>query len=224
MKRVNIIGGPGTGKSTVSACLFASLKLLGYDVELVNEWVKSWAWQDIKPTGYDQLYIFAKQLRREDIILRNGGLIISDAPLVMQLAYVLKHPYTENLRHLLSVVVNDYEKRYPSVNIRLKREGQYKQKGRFQDEAEAAEMDVLITEQLIDHNIKFESFYPSQLREITDHVVKNLIGDSHGLNSRSDERIDERANEVVGTDVATGPELVQPRIPDLGNNAGGEAS
>ena len=37
---VNLFGGPGTGKSTTMAHVFAELKWRGYDCEMSNEYAK----------------------------------------------------------------------------------------------------------------------------------------------------------------------------------------
>ena len=37
LKVINLYGGPGTGKSTTAAALFALIKREGYNVELVTE-------------------------------------------------------------------------------------------------------------------------------------------------------------------------------------------
>ena len=37
---INLLGGPGCGKSTVAAGIFHQLKSLGYSTELVTEYVK----------------------------------------------------------------------------------------------------------------------------------------------------------------------------------------
>ena len=43
---INLCGGPGTGKSTLSANLFAKLKMAGVDVELAPEYVKDLVWEE----------------------------------------------------------------------------------------------------------------------------------------------------------------------------------
>jgi thymidylate kinase len=196
MRRINVFGGPGIGKSTVAAQLFARLKTRGFEVELVNEWIKAWAWQGIKPTGFDQLYNFAKQLRREEIVLRHGGLVVSDAPLMMQLAYVRRYAAQDMLWLAadLSSIADSYEHRYPSLNIMLTRSKTrpYQQLGRFQNEHEAIELDNDIEKVLNAKLISYTRAYADEIDLIEDHVVRNL----HKEND--DDRVSDMVRYVSG--------------------------
>lgn len=51
---INLIGGPGSGKSTTAAGLFYKLKKLGYNCEMSLEFAKDKVMDD-------QIYIFGKQ-------------------------------------------------------------------------------------------------------------------------------------------------------------------
>jgi hypothetical protein len=62
IRRICLHAGPGSGKSTLAARVFGELKVRGYDVEHVPEYIKTWAHAGRKPESYDQLYVFAKQL------------------------------------------------------------------------------------------------------------------------------------------------------------------
>ena len=150
MRRINLFGGPGTGKSTMAASLYAELKNYGNTVghtiqtELIREYVKNWAWENRKITGFDQVYIFAKQLRAEEVCLRNGvDVIVSDSPIVLSYMYAVAYnlPGKSEIRSL----VQSFEQQYPSKNIFLKRDYSlpYNQKGRYQSLQEAKELDEL---------------------------------------------------------------------------------
>ena len=55
MKVINLVGGPGCGKSTTAAGLFYELKRRDYSVELVTEYAKSRVWEDSLRTLNDQI-------------------------------------------------------------------------------------------------------------------------------------------------------------------------
>ena len=52
---INLIGSPGTGKSTIAAELFARMKWLGFDVELVSEYAKELVWEQRHETFKNEL-------------------------------------------------------------------------------------------------------------------------------------------------------------------------
>ena len=86
----NLHGGPGTGKSTTAAQVFASLKLKGVNAELVTEYAKGWAWQDRKIKPLDQFYLFGKQLHREYLLYDKVDVIVSDSPTAIAAFYAYR--------------------------------------------------------------------------------------------------------------------------------------
>lgn len=147
VRRINIFGGPGVGKST-AAYAFANLKRDGYNIELVTEYVKKWVWLNIKPDGFDQVYLFAKQLRAEETPLKNGcDLIITDSPLL------LLDVYSDTLMSKSLMQVQEmFTETYPELNIYIHRNDnsqfQYVDVGRFQTLEQAKEIDKKILQKL----------------------------------------------------------------------------
>lgn len=156
-RRVNFYGGPGTGKSTTAPKIFSILKdkfiheNINMHVELVLEYIKNWAHENRKPSSFDQVYIFAQQMHREDILLRNKvDLILTDSPLLLNYAYGEKENRPGH-KGLLPVV-QEFEETFPSLHIFLDRgDRPYVAKGRYQDEAGAKEMDLFILSLLQKH-------------------------------------------------------------------------
>jgi hypothetical protein len=55
---VNLYAGPGAGKSTGAAYIFAKLKMAGVDCEYVSEYAKDRVWQEDQfPLKHCQLYV-----------------------------------------------------------------------------------------------------------------------------------------------------------------------
>jgi len=118
IRRVNLFGGPGAGKSTIAALIFAHAKLSGKHIEHVQEYVKSWVYEKRDVSGFDQLYLLAKQIRREDLFLRSGvDSIVTDSPVMLAACYAKQYGL-ESWETLLRVVL-DFEAKYPSLNIFL---------------------------------------------------------------------------------------------------------
>lgn len=167
IRRINLYAGPGVGKSTTSCDVFAKLKNIvihkhmNVQIELVQEYIKGWAWEKREPKGFDQVYVCAKQMRREEIPLRNGvDAIITDSPLLLQCCYAKK--YNVPCWNHLVQVTETFEKEYPSLHIFLERGNRpYVAKGRYQTENGAKELDTYILSAL-------QSFVPSNRL----HVVK----------------------------------------------------
>jgi hypothetical protein len=126
----------------VAARLFGELKAKGYDVEQVSEYIKKWAYEGRKPHSFDQLYAFSKQLRNEETLLRCVPLIITDSPLIVNVAYTIyyKCPYYKELLSL----VNHFEEEYHSLNLFIDRTVGYIEKGRYQNYDQALELDKLL--------------------------------------------------------------------------------
>lgn len=174
IRRINLFAGPGAGKSVVAAKLFAELKIKGFNIELVTEYIKTWAYKKIVPISYDQYYIFSKQTRAEDLFLSNGcDLIVTDSPLLMQLSYMKKYkklPYES-----FFPIYRDYEIKYPSLNVFLNRSGiDYKQCGRYENEDEASQMDESIKNDLKEFSLDFYEFNSIDFNSILYFVAEKV--------------------------------------------------
>lgn len=80
---INLFGGPCSGKSTTAAGLYYQLKINHEHCEMVREYVKNWVWTGIKPTQYDQVYLFGKQVRYESMLYHRVDTIITDSPFLI---------------------------------------------------------------------------------------------------------------------------------------------
>ena len=146
--RINFFAGPGTGKSTTAAWIFAELKKRGVSVEYVTEYVKAWAYQKREVKQFDQVYLFAKQHHAEYQFLSHGvDHIVTDSPTFQSVIYAQK--FTPELAPALAQMCEVYDQSYPSLNIFLTRgEKPYSQQGRYQTEDQAREWDAIILDAL----------------------------------------------------------------------------
>lgn len=146
LRRINLYGGPGSGKSTVAAGVFSRLKDQMVTCEWVQEPIKVDAYRKIPAVGYDQFLLFAKQMSMEDTLLRNGvDIVINDAPLLMNLFYTQKSG-AKYVTDLLDMA-GDFEQLYPGVHIFIERgDRPYNEKGRYQNKEQARLLDAEIVE------------------------------------------------------------------------------
>ena len=137
IRRINFFAGPGSGKSTVAARVFAEMKIRGHDCEHIAEFVKTMAHEGRFPESYDQVHIFGEQTHREDIALRLVDFVVTDCPLFMCCAYAKF--YNSTGAPQLAELAFQFEVDFPALNFYIERTVDYKDKGRYQnlDQAKA---------------------------------------------------------------------------------------
>lgn len=150
MRVINLFAGPGAGKSTTAAGLFYRLKMLGHNVELITEFAKELTWQDRQRTLEDQIYVFASQLHRQNVLKNKVDAVITDSPLLLSLIY------GDNLPHSFKNLVVDCWYGFDNINFMLHRCTPYTPVGRNQTEAEAVELDKKIHRMLWTRQIRYE--------------------------------------------------------------------
>lgn len=158
--RINLYAGPGAGKSTTAAYLFSELKRLDYSVELVSEYVKSWAISNRRVVGFDQVYLMGKQLQYEYRFVANGiEHIVTDSPVLLSACYARAYTPDLNIADSMESIIMSYETKYPSINIFLERgDKSYKCEGRYQTASEALEIDKIVLDCLDRNNLSYRAF------------------------------------------------------------------
>jgi hypothetical protein len=101
--------------------------------------------------------LLSKQIRKEDIVLRNGvDLLVTDSPVFLSTCYAKAHG-SPAADHLVQVA-REFDKFYRPLNILINRgEIPYNPSGRYQDEAGAKRMDRFIADSLVDNGMEYET-------------------------------------------------------------------
>lgn len=174
--RINLYAGPGAGKSTTAAWLFAELKKRDYSVELVSEYVKSWAIAKRDIIGFDQVYLMGKQLNYEYRFLANGiKHIVTDSPVLLSACYTRSYFDDLKIADHMEAIIAEYEARHPSLNIFLNREGkEYRTEGRWQTAEEAKKIDTIVKDALGRNGLSYTEFSFYDTESILKHVIENL--------------------------------------------------
>lgn len=132
---VNLFAGPGSGKSTGAAFLFAYLKLAGVNAELVTEFAKELAWEGDKEfMANNQVYITGQQVRRMNRLVGKVDVIITDSPIELGALYTEE----ETLKALCAVEGKKFDNR---IDFFVRRTKAYNPSGRNQTFQEAVEID-----------------------------------------------------------------------------------
>lgn len=171
IRRINIWGGPSVGKTGTATWLYANLKILGYKIHFSEEQAKKLAYQNIPIKSFKQMYLTVCQIDAEDTFLFNGvDYIITDAPVPIGYCFALrdKLDYADTLLKMSQ----DFEKKYPSINIYLERKIPYKKDGRYEEESEAKLLDEIQLRFL--ENYEFIITSPLRKEELLTKIIKMI--------------------------------------------------
>lgn len=176
-KLINLFGGPGIGKSGISAGLTYELKKRHISCNNPYEFPKRLAWDNNIPAIQDQLYVFANQHRGIAESFGKVDYIIIDSPILFSTIY---HTYytegypAEFYGEEFHKFVIHLHKQYTSINILLERGDTIHNDGeRFQNLKQSLEIDSLCKKILEDndeiyHTIKVDEFAVEKILTLLD--------------------------------------------------------
>ena len=154
---INLLGGPGAGKSTFATVLFSNLKKMGVSCEYVGEFAKDLVWENREETLKDQVYIFGKQYHKIKRVEGKVSFIITDSPLPLSMYY--NHILDENNKidelTFNNFVLSCYNN-FDNLNFYLERNFPYDPEGRVQGEEESILVNGQIKSYLTKQNIPYK--------------------------------------------------------------------
>ena len=134
MKVINLVGGPGAGKTTTALGVVAALKAKGVEAEFVPEYARELTFEGAISTT-TQFDILAEQFKRLWRLMGTGiEYAVTDSPLLLQLAYTRDPIQQARTIWAASAFENLY------FAVRNSRET-HSMVGRSQTAAQAAEID-----------------------------------------------------------------------------------
>lgn len=156
---IGLLGASGCGKSTSASYLFYKLKKEDINAELVQEYVKSWAWEGRVVTDLDQLYLLGKQARKEILLMSKVDVIVTDCPVALSGFYGNKY-CSDTIAKGVEFAVDAYynslkEKGHNYCHYLLERTKKYNPLGRYQTEDEAKLLDIEMKEYFTNKNIDY---------------------------------------------------------------------
>lgn len=143
---INFLGAPSVGKSTTAGKLFAKLKDWELNAELVQEYVKGWAWDGRTVSPYDQFYFFGKEVHNQSHLFNKVDFVIADSPVILAAFYHMQRNKENSLRDACKAFYTMAEKidNVKIVNFLLTRKKKYQTKGRFHTQEQADEIERLL--------------------------------------------------------------------------------
>ena len=175
-KIINLYGGPGSGKSTTAADLYAIAKKDSINTELVREYIKNWVWEGREIQPGDQVYVAAKQSKLERVCFNKVDLIITDSPMLLTHYYEDKYDDTFPVCEFIIKKHEELSERcgYASEHIFLTRTKEYNPKGRYQNKEEAIEIDSELKSLLVKQGYKHSIFEgdANAAQKIYDSIIK----------------------------------------------------
>lgn len=165
---INLIGGPGCGKSTIAAGLFYELKKLGVSCELVCEYTKEKVWEESFNVLNDEIYLFAKQLHKQWRLKDKVDYIITDHCLLNSVIYNKINSNSFN-----DLVFEEFNK-FSNINFFITRGDKYETAGRIETEEESKQLDKDFKELFNKNKIAYKEVkYDSAVNDIVEEL--NLI-------------------------------------------------
>lgn len=168
-KVVCLWGGPGSGKSTTAAALFAMLKQKGVSCELVREYVKDWAWRQRKIDPLDQWYFLGKQLHKESSLYGKVDVLVTDSPWMIQpfySNYYGKNAYILTAARQIWPHIREVHPTVSAVHYFVRRTKPYDTGGRYETEEQACALDEAIKTYMVAQGIKFETLTTDEILQL----------------------------------------------------------
>lgn len=150
MKVINVIAGPGTGKSTLASGLYHEAKRRGWNVELVTEVAKDLVWEGRHCALSNQAYVFGRQVQRIHRLEGQVDYVITDSPFLLSAIYAPADYPAE-----WEKVVVELWKRYDNTVAFLERGPWFDDRGRVHSLQQSVEIDQKIAVLLQKHNITY---------------------------------------------------------------------
>ena len=158
---INFFAGPGAGKSTSACETFAALKKRDIKCEYVSEVAKDLTYEQSFHTRSNGLYVLAKQYHRMWRLLGHVDVIVTDSPLLLNMAY------NDRFHDVCRELFDEFDNR----NYFIKRSKKYMQYGRTQTPEEAQDIDLVVKNLLEGHEYQELDYNMAGIQATTDYLL-----------------------------------------------------
>lgn len=167
---INIFGGPGVGKSTAAALVYAHMRMKGISCEYVSEFAKELSRSGDIESIENQFFVSAIQYHRQFKLLGKVDFIVTDSPVLSGLVY------DQQCLNGFSEIMRDIHSKSVSINILLKRDHsrEFEPEGRHHDIKESKIIDDKIEQMLDDYEIYYAEVNASEMIHLPDYIMHVL--------------------------------------------------
>jgi nicotinamide riboside kinase len=167
---VNLIGGPGVGKTILTHELVAKIKRKFYSCDISAEYIKRKLREQALKVIQSQIYIFGKQQFQLFTMKDDVDVIITDSPILLSAIYD-----KSECPHLKALIMKEYNS-YHNLMYYIERDPSvpYEKEGRYQDLKGAKEVDKKVKDFLYDNNVAYKTLIGIGKRS-RKQVVKDVI-------------------------------------------------
>jgi nicotinamide riboside kinase len=165
---VNLIGGPGVGKSILASDLFSALKKKNISCDVSWEYIKKKLREKSLKAVESQIYIFGKQQFQLFTLKGEVDVAITDSPILLNSIYD-----KSSCPSLKGLILKEFAK-YNNLTYCINRDYNYayEEEGRYQNEEQAKIVDQKVIEFLNDNSIPYKT-----IKGIGEDSLKTIIND-----------------------------------------------
>lgn len=161
-KVINIVGGPGCGKSLFKSTIVLNLLVRHHTVETVPDFAKILVWQQDFESLKNQYAIAQRQFEMLNVLDGQVEFIVTEGSLPQLLFY--NEYYEDNVCDVgkTRTQILDWYHQHNNINVMVRRgdEARYTQAGRLQNEEAAQEVDRGLRDTLTREGIKYTLLEP----------------------------------------------------------------
>jgi hypothetical protein len=184
---VNLLGGPGAGKSTAAWEIAATLKKSGKSVELIAEYAKELVYDKrfdlLDGSAKNQRLVCEEQVRRQERLMGEVDYAITDSPIMLQLLYLKDRE--SDAGKALTREIEEYllDYKLSVFNVVVKRHGLFEENGRIHTEVQSMDIDDSVVDLLRHYSKSYMEYYQSNGLE---QVIEGIESKYKSLQNTAD--------------------------------------
>jgi len=175
---LNLIGGPGTGKSLYASYIFALLKMKGLNAEYVQEYAKELVWSKKTELLKNQHHISYYQYKMIKGASKYVDIVVTDGSLIHSYYYNRHNKPNYSDITLTEDAIDTYVDKFENINIYLKRNNKYsyQTEGRYQTFDEALEIDCILLDIMEEKKLKYKVIEADMdnVDEMIEYILKRV--------------------------------------------------